>query len=232
VDDSLLFVSSDKSMDHMKETLCSEWDVTNLGEPCKIVGIEVTHTDNSIMLSQERYIENVLQKEGMAKANPAAMPMDPHLKLALNPDESKPNQRNSFVKLLGSLQFIANSTRPDITYAVNRLAAYTTNLGLEHHRAIKQILRYLIGTKTLGITYMKSQDVTDNNNLFHRFADAAFVNAEDLASITGYIFLAAGGAITWRSKKQTVITLSSTEVEYVALLEAGCKAIWLRNLYG
>jgi hypothetical protein len=124
----------------------------------------------------------------------------------------------------------SNSTRPDISFAVNKLAAYTANPGLQHHGAIKRILRYLAGTKTLGIIYRKSQDETENNNLFHGYADASFAN-EDLKSTTGYIFLTAGGAITWKSKKQTIIALSSTEAEYVALSEAGREATWLRNLY-
>jgi len=77
------------------------------------------------------------------------------------------------VKLLRSLQFIANSTRPDISYAINKLAAYTANPSLQHHSALKWILRYLVGTKTLRITYWNSQDVTENRNLFHGYADAA-----------------------------------------------------------
>jgi Reverse transcriptase (RNA-dependent DNA polymerase) len=91
VDDSLLFASSDKMMDHMKDTLHSEWEVTDLGEPIKIISIEVTHSDNAIMISQEKYIENILQKEGMANANPVGMPMDPNLKLEPNPDNSEFN---------------------------------------------------------------------------------------------------------------------------------------------
>jgi len=153
VNDSLLFASSDATMDHMKDTLCSGWEVTDLGKLTKIVRIEVTCTDNSILISQEKFIENILRKEGMSNANPVSMPMDPHVKLVSNPDDNEPNRSNSYAKLLGCLQFIANSTRPDISYTVNRLAAYTTNPGLQHHGAIKQILQYLAGTKTLGITY-------------------------------------------------------------------------------
>jgi Reverse transcriptase (RNA-dependent DNA polymerase) len=232
VDDSLLFASSDETMDHMKDILRSEWEVTDLGEPSKIVGIEVTRSDDTVTISQEKYIENVLLKEGMVDANPVGMPMDPHINFEPNPDDNELNRGNWLAKLLGSLQFISNSTRPDISYAVNRLAAYTANPGLQHHGAIKWILRYLAGTKTLGITYRKSQDVTEANNLFHGYADAAYANADDLKSTTGYVFLAGGGAVTWKSKKQTVIALSSTEAEYVALSEAGCEATWLRNLYG
>jgi Reverse transcriptase (RNA-dependent DNA polymerase) len=91
VDDSLLFASSDDTMEHMKDALCSEWEVTDLGEPTKIVGIEVTCTNDSITISQERYIENVLCKEEMSEANPVSMPMDPHIKFEPNPDDNEPN---------------------------------------------------------------------------------------------------------------------------------------------
>ena len=69
------------------------------------------------------------------------------------------------------------------------------------------------------------------NNIFHGYADAAFANADNYKSMTGYVFLGSEGAITWKSKKQTIIAMSSTESEYVALSEAGREAYWLRNLY-
>ena len=167
----------------------------------------------------------------MLDMNPATMPMDLNIKLAPNPDNNELNCSNSFAKLLGCLQFISNSTQPDISFAVNKLAAYTANPGLQHHGAIKWILRYLAGMKNLGITYRNTPDETDNNNLFHGYADATFANTNDHKATTGYVFLRSGGVIMWKSKKQTVIALSSTEAEHVALSEAGCKATWLRNLY-
>lgn len=95
---------------------------------------------------------------------------------------------------------------------------------------MKRILRYLAGTKDLGITYTKTS-TNPNENFVSGFADAAFANHDDLKSTSGYVFMAAGGAITWKSKKQTTIALSSTEAEYVALSEAAREACWLRNLY-
>jgi hypothetical protein len=74
--------------------------------------------------------------------------------------------------------------------------------------------------KTLGITYRKAQEDAGDNNLFHGYADAAYANTNNLKSMSSYVFLAAGGAITWKSRKQTIITLSSMEAEYVALSEA------------
>ena len=94
-------------------------------------------------------------------------------------------------------------------------------------------MRYLAGTTNLGITYTKaSTNLTNpNENHLYGFADAAFANYDDHKSTSGYVFLASGGAITWKSKKQTTIALSSTEAEYVALSEAAREACWLRSLY-
>jgi hypothetical protein len=119
----------------------------------------------------------------------------PDMKLEPNPDENELNHSNSYARLLGSLQYITNSTWLDICYAINKLATYTTNPGLQHYRARKWILRFLAGTKTLGIIYKNSQDMTDDNNLFDVCANTAYTNAADLKSMTGYVFLAAGGAI-------------------------------------
>jgi len=249
VDDLLLFASNDDMMEHMKRSIESEWQATDLGEPSKIIGIEITIMPEYLRISQGKYVENLLRKENMAEANPVGMPLDPNIKIGPNLVYNKPNRSNSYAKLMGELQYLANATRPDISYAVNRLASYTANPSLEHYGSLKRILRYLAGTKDYGITYRKSDGLnsdtnlfhglTRNNgpanngedNLFHGFTDAAFANADDYKSTTGYVFLASEGAITWKSKKQTIIAMSSTESEYVALSEAGREAFWLRNLY-
>jgi hypothetical protein len=228
VDDLLLFASSDKLMEKMKNDVHSEWKVTNLGEPTRIVGIEITRTENSITISQKQYIDTILKREGLQQANPVSMPMDPNIKLQPNSDGNEGNRSNSYAKVLGELQFLANATRPDIAFAVNRLAAYTANPSLQHVGALKRILKYLAGTRNHGITYSKIQS---SGNLFHGYADAAYANVDDCKSTSGYVYIMAGGAITWRSKKQTTVALSSTEAEYIALSEAGREACWLRNLF-
>src|SRR5215510_4023414 len=166
-------------MNQMKDSIKLEWEVTDLGEPSKIIGIEITQTANSVTISQTKYMENLLEKEGMAVANPVGMPLDLHIPLEPNPEFHELNQSNSFTKLLEELQYLANATRPDISYAVNRLAAYTGNLSMQHYAALKQILRYLASTKTLEITYKAPQDETPPGNIFYGFADAAYANQED-----------------------------------------------------
>ena len=216
----------------MKEEIKSKWTVTDMGEPTKIIGIEITIKDDSILISQEKYIDSILKREGMDDANPVGMPMDPNDKIKPNPDGNEGSKSNSYAKLLGELQFLTNATRPDIAYAVNRLSAYTANPSLQHVGATKRILRYLKGTKNYAIKYSANSDnLHDKTNLFHGYADAAYANTDDFKSTSGYVFIVGDGAITWRSKKQTTVALSSTEAEYVALSEAGREACWLRNLF-
>jgi hypothetical protein len=179
VDDLLLFASSEKMMQHMKDTISSEWEVTDLGKPRKIVGIEITMDEDSVTISQQKYIESILEREGMLDANPVGMPLDPHSKIAPNPEANEPNHSNAFSQHLGELQFLVNMTRPDISYPVNRLGAYTANPSLQHYAALKLILRYLSGTRTFGITYRGSKDEIKEGNLFYGFSDTAFANQDD-----------------------------------------------------
>jgi len=121
------------------------------------------------------------------------------------------------VRLLRELQFLANATRPNIAFAINRLASYTANLSIQHISTLKHILRYLAGTKTYGIRYTANPS---QSNLFHGYMDVAYGNLDECRSTTGYVFITGSGTITWQSKKQLTVALSSTEAEYVALSEA------------
>ena len=227
VDDLLLFATTIILMDRMKSDIKSKWEVTDLGEPTKIVGIEITMTPDSIAISSSKYIESILQKEGLGRSNAVSTPLDPNVILVPNPEGNTGDRSNSFARLLGELQYIANATRPDIQYAVNRLASYTANPSLQHTTAIKRILRYLSGTRSHGIVYRSTPNQPD----FYGYADAAYMNGDELRSTTGYVFMAGDGAISWCSKRQISRALSSTAAEYVALSEASREACWLRNLY-
>jgi hypothetical protein len=227
VDDLLLFATSMELMEKMKSDLRKEWQITDLGEPSKIVGIEIMRRKDSISISQRGYIEKILREEGMERCNPVAMPLDPNVKIEPNPDGNQGDRSNSYARLIGELQFISNATRPDIAYAVNRLAAYTANPSLQHSGMLKRILRYLAGTKDYAITYLANPRV---DHRLQGYADASFAGTESYQSVSGYVFTLGSGAISWKSKKLKVITLSSTEAEYVALSEAAHEAIWLKNL--
>jgi hypothetical protein len=216
-------------MDKMEKEIGEEWQIMNLGEPQKIVGIKITLKECMVTISQQKYIEAILKKEGIEKLNPISMPMDPNIKLEPNPDGGEGNKSNSYARLIGELQFLLNATWPDITFAVNKLASYTMNPSLQHISTVKRVLHYLAGMKDYGITYT---DSTTHPNIFHRYADAAYGrDSEDRRSTVGYIFMTENGVILWRSKKQSVITLSTTKAKYIALSKACCEICWLRGLY-
>jgi len=195
VDNLLLFTTSDALMEKMKANINAEWETTDLGEPSKIIGIEITRTADSISIGQRQYVETILKREGMDRTNPVMMPLDPGTPIQLNPDGNKGNQSNLYARLLGELQFLVNATRPDISYAVSQLASYTANPSMQHTGLLKRVLCYLKGTKDYAITYHAR--ATRDTNIFHGFADAGYANCDDLKSTSAYVFLAAGGVITW-----------------------------------
>jgi len=127
VDDLLLFGTLDELIKQTVAQLKAEWEITDLGEPVKIVGIEIALGDHSVTISQRQYLESILRKEHMDMANPVGMPLDPNIVLEPNLDGNTGDRSNSYARLIGKLQFIANATRPDIAYAISRLSSYTAN---------------------------------------------------------------------------------------------------------
>jgi hypothetical protein len=121
--------------------------------------------------------------------------------------------------------YLSSATRPDISYAVCRLARYSASRGDRHWVALYRVLWYLNGAMNLGIKY------TGFPSVFEGFSDANWISDSDqMKSTSGYVFTLAGGAVLWRSSKQSVLTRSTKEVELVALDSAALEAEWLRNL--
>ena len=124
----------------MKNDLNLMFKLMDMGEPSKIVGIEITQSENSITIKQEKYIEMILKNHIMSDVHAVKTPLDPNVKLEKNPEETDGDWSNSFASLIGSLQYLATATRPDIAFTVNRLAAYTANPNMSHWTAVKRIL--------------------------------------------------------------------------------------------
>ena len=217
VDDLLSFANLDEMKVHTKKDLESMFELIDMGEPSTIVGIKISQGKDSITISQTKYVESILRKAGMEQANTVCTPLDPKLPIKPNLEGNEGDKRNSFTCLLSSLQYLTTATCPDITFAVNRLSTYTANPSLAHQMAVKHILRYLAGTKDLGITYRKPQQSQSHLELLHRFSDTAYANNSNYCSTSGYVFIVGGGAVMWGSRKQTSVALSSIKVKYVAL---------------
>jgi hypothetical protein len=130
-----------------------------------------------------------------------------------------------YSQIIGSLMYLSSATRPDISYAVCRLARYLANPGDRHWVALYRVLRYLKGAMNLGMKYTGFMSVLEG------FSDANWISDSDqMKSTSGYVFTLAGGAVSWRSSKQTVSTRSTKEAELVALDSAALEAEWLRDL--
>ena len=134
-----------------------------------------------------------------------------------------------YAHAVGSLMYLAISTRPDIAYVVGVLSRFSSNPGYAHWAAVKHLFRYLKGTLDYKLTYSPDPKST---SLFTTYSDADHAGCKDSGRSTGaYVVKMGTGAISWRSKLQIIVALSTTEAEYVAGCSAGTEICWLRNLF-
>jgi hypothetical protein len=186
-------------MTNLKCEISKMFEVSDLREPNKIVGIEISgdREKKSITITQLIYIDAILKKYEMEDVNPVTTLMDSNLKLEPSEPEVR-NRSNNYVSLIGSMMYVAVATRLDIAYAVNRLASFMVNPTLSHWNAAKQVMQYLKETRNYGITYLKTENPDDH---VYRYSGASFANNSGRMSVSKYNFMKAGGMITWGSKK-------------------------------
>jgi hypothetical protein len=180
-------------MEETKRDLHSKWEITNMGEPFKIISIEIKQSDDKISISQKKNIESILARQGYAEIHSIITSMDPKIKLKPNPKGNQGDRSNIYAQLLRELQYVVNAMRPDIIYAINRLASYTANPDLQHQTTLKCVLHYLSGTRNYGITY---KNIPNAEPTFLGYVDAAFTDREDKKSTSSYVIIATGSAIT------------------------------------
>jgi hypothetical protein len=134
-----------------------------------------------------------------------------------------------YLQAVGALMYLAIATRPDISYSVGVLARFSKNPGPQHWKAVKHLFRYLKGTVDYKLTYSPSPSTSA---LFTAYTDADHAgNPDNGRSTSGYIVKMGSGAISWSSRLQGIVALSTTEAEFVAATSAGQEILWLRNLF-
>jgi hypothetical protein len=160
----------------------------------------------------------------MKDCNPVSTPAECGTKLHKDLDGQKVDS-TLYKQIVGSLMYLT-TTRPDIMYSVSLISRYMENPTELHLLAAKRILRYLQGTRNLGIYYTKGE----KSDLIG-FTDSDYAgDQDDRKSTSGYVFMLGNGAVSWSSKKQPIVTLSTTEAEFVAATTCVCQAIWLRKI--
>jgi len=232
IDDITLVSKNDKAMDDTVKELQQHFKLRDLGPTTFLLSVQVKQDlqAHTISLSQSHYIDDLLERFQMDKAKPVKTPLSPGTELSqLVPTESEKQQMRNvpYLSAVGALQYLATMTRPDISYAVSYLGRFNHNPHPEHWTAVKHVLRYLKGTRDYKLIYSHS----DDSELFITYSDADHGGCKKTSHSTGgYVTVVGGGAVGWSSKRQAFVTLSSTEAEYVAAVEAGKEIMWMRSI--
>jgi hypothetical protein len=212
VDDNGILSSSFALVVEVKEFLKSRFSMKDLGEAEYILGIQIIRNADrtSITLSQRSYMHTILRRFEMEHCKPVLTPMEPGLRLEPLPAGSQPFDV-PYQALIGSLMYLMLATRPDIAFAVSQLSRFAVRPSESHWKAGKHLLRYIQGTLDYGLTYQRSSTPTP----LLGYSDADWSNDPSTSrSVGGYAFVLAGGAISWSSALQPLVSLSSTEAEY------------------
>lgn len=233
VDDLLIFTNDRRLKKRLKDFLMQRFKMKDLGEATHCLGIRIQRDrrEGKLSLDQQAYIEEIVRRFGMTNANPVAAPADPSGRLeksmAPKTEREKMEMRDvPYKEAVGCLSFVAQTTRPDIAFAVNAVSQFSSNPGRQHWEAVKRIIRYLKGTATKKLQYKR-----DENGQLVGYSDADWGGDPDSRrSTTGYVFTMQGAAIAWNVKKQPTVALSSCEAEYMALSRSIQEAMWWSNL--
>lgn len=224
VDDGLLFSKSKSTINTVIDDLKTVFEMRTY-PPTNFVGMQIEKGDKYIFIHQSKYIEQLLYKFNMENANSNSVPVDPHTKLEKS--DHQPEKNIPYREAVGSLMHAAIVSRPDIMFAVSLVSRFLNCFDESHWNAVKKILKYLKDTKDYGLCY----HLTDQSSDLIGYSDADYAN--DIVtrrSVSGYVFIKNGAAVTWASQRQQTVALSTTESEFMAACAATKEAIWAKQL--
>ena len=228
VDDILVTGASAEAVERVVSQISSKFDIRDLGFPRVFLGMEITvdPDTHSLKLSQQRLTAQLVEKYGYSSMKPKSTPFSSDTKLVKdgNPCDTAICPYSTVV---GTLLYLSVCTRPDITQAVGALSRFMSAPTTDHWDAAMGVLRYLSTTADYGIVYSKQPETAG----LAGYSDADFAgDLESRRSTTGAVFLLAGGAISWSSRVQPSVAVSTTEAEYMAAAACTKEALWLRKL--
>ncbi|KAJ1274631.1 hypothetical protein BS78_05G076300 [Paspalum vaginatum] len=200
--------------------------MSDLGLLSYYLGIEVKQDEAGISLSQGSYAGKILEKCGPEDCNSCKVPMKAGLKLSKESNSPRVNA-TEYRSLVGSLRYLVNS-RPDLAFSVGYVSRFMEEPHEEHRTAVKQIMRYIAGTRNWGLFYARRNGGSDQL-LGYSDSDMAG-DLDGRKSTSGILFFLGRSPISWQSAKQKVVALSSCEAEYIAAATGACQAVWLARL--
>ncbi|CAI5704871.1 unnamed protein product [Peronospora farinosa] len=228
VDDVIIIAQDDSLSETLMQQLYDKFDINDLGLISKFLGINVDTTDYGYFLQQQHNIDALLTRLEM-NCTTRSTPKEEKHKL-YDPNSSLFSNKRLYQEVMGSLLWISNCTRPDITTTVNLLCRATHAPTTEHWSCVKRLMRYLKGTSTHGIFIKKLNSVQSQPRLKF-YSDASWADSKlDAKSTTGVLLTMNGSPISWYSKKQSVVALSTMEAEYIAGATGVSECLWVKDL--
>jgi hypothetical protein len=235
VDDLVIMCEDLDEIRKVKSELSKKFDMQDFGPASTILGMKLTYNrqEGVLSLSQDKYIGEILKKYNLQDCTGVVTPMTAGMKYtkSMSPKDEKGKVQMSKVpyrSAIGSLMYVMTCTRPDIATAVGVLSRFSENPGRDHWEGVKRVFRYLKATSDIKLTFRRTKK-------FHLkgYVDADYAGCLDTSrSTTGWIFLLGGTAISWSSKRQKSVTLSTCEAEYVAAGFATKESLWISEYLG
>ena len=222
--DDIVFGSTNLSLcQEFEELMKHEFEMSLMGELSYFLGLQIKQLDDGIFINQARYVTNLLSKYGFENCKHLSTPMSVNVKLDLDSKGQNVDQK-LYRGMIGSLLYLTAS-RPDIQYSVGVCARFQSCPKESHLIVVKRIFRYLSETEKLGLWYPKGQDFS-----LHAYSDADYAGCMlDRKSTSGTCQFLAGCLISWSSRKQGTVALSTAEAEYVAAGSCCSQVLWIKH---
>jgi hypothetical protein len=232
VDDVLLIRTAIQMMDAVKSSLRKSFLMKDLGEAAYILGkkIYIDRSKRLIRLSQDKYIDKILNRFNMQDSKKGFLPMSHAITLSkkqcpLEPDEQERMTAILYASSIGSIMYAMLCTHPDVFYALSATSRYQSNYGEAHWTIVKNILKYLRRTKEACLVFGGGEGL-----IVKGYNNASFqTDADDSKSQSSFVFCLNGGAASWKSSKKDTVADLMTEAEYIAASEAAKEVVWVRN---
>jgi hypothetical protein len=225
--DDMLVSGTRSAVQEVKEELKKVFEIRDLGPASFFLGMEIKRDriQGTLKVTQTKAVTEILQRSGLSKAKNRSTPLNAGISLSPLTDADAEQDGTIYRSLVGGMLYIANCTRPDISYAVNMLCRYMSRPGREHMNAAKSVLQYLAGSSYLGLLYRKG-----HYDLFGYCDSDLGGEIPGRKSTSGYAFMLGGACIAWSSRLQSVVAQSTAEAEYIAVAHAAREGLWLKAL--